>query len=231
MSDLGKEARAAAQKGGVAIVGRHSLQLRLLADLIGERLGRSCEVRTASEIDARPLPPTAQLLLLDFESLPSGNLCAQIQALVKGTRLRDVALLNADDAAALRDFIHCAGVKGYFSSDVSQQQLLKGVEAILAGEYWLPRRLLVAHLEQTRARLSLGAASAVRVPLTRKETETLKLLLGGSRNSHIARRLNVSTHTVKTHLYNLFRKIQVSNRVQAVRWAMSNIDPAERDRP
>jgi len=226
MSDLGNEALATAQRSGVVIVGRHSLQLRLLADLIGQRLGCVCELRTASEIDAPPLPPSARLLLLDLEGLPPGNLCAQIQALIKGTPVRDVALLNADDAAALRDFVHCPSVKGYFSREVSQQQLLKGVEAILAGEYWLPRRLLVEHLEQTRARL--GAASPVRVPLTRKETETLKLLLGGSSNSHIARRLNVSTHTVKTHLYNLFRKIQVTNRVQAVRWAMSNVDLAER---
>ena len=46
----------------------------------------------------------------------------------------------------------------------------------------------------------------------------LRLLAAGNTTEHIAASLKVSPHTVKTHIYNLFRKIHVSNRVQAVHW-------------
>jgi LuxR family transcriptional regulator of csgAB operon len=65
--------------------------------------------------------------------------------------------------------------------------------------------------------------------LTRKEIDTLKLLVGGHSNNHIARTLSVSPHTVKTHIYNLFRKLHVGNRVQAVNWALQNIEGVERE--
>ena len=55
--------------------------------------------------------------------------------------------------------------------------------------------------------------------LTPKELETLRLLAKGDSTKHIARQLNVSPHTVKVHTSNVFRKIQVSNRVQAAQWA------------
>jgi len=46
--------------------------------------------------------------------------------------------------------VACPGVKGVFFTDSSEDTLVKGIEAIFRGEYWLPRRLLCAHLERTR---------------------------------------------------------------------------------
>src|SRR5258708_2180035 len=109
---------------------------------------------------------------------------------------------------------------GYACSTRPADQV-KGIEAIFRGEYWLPRRLLGAHLERTRT-VQLPASPAATL-LTRKELETLRLLATGSSTEHIANELRVSPHTVKTHIYNLFRKIRVSNRVQAVHWASQNM--------
>jgi len=97
---------------------------------------------------------------------------------------------------------------------------VKGIEAIFRGEYWLPRRVLCAHLERTRT--VQRPASPAATLLTRKEMETLRLLATGGSTEHIAHELKVSPHTVKTHIYNLFRKIRVTNRVQAVHWAAQN---------
>lgn len=82
--------------------------------------------------------------------------------------------------------------------------------------------MLAAYLERTRnCRL---ATSSEGVALTPKEIVTLKLLTGGNSNGSIAQQLHVSPHTVKTHIYNVFRKIHVSNRVQAVHWALQHVD-------
>ncbi|MBE6057359.1 winged helix-turn-helix transcriptional regulator [Clostridium sporogenes] len=52
--------------------------------------------------------------------------------------------------------------------------------------------------------------------LTEREKEVLEILLKGASNKQIGERLNISLATVKTHMINIYSKLQVSNRVQAV---------------
>ncbi|WP_444929763.1 response regulator transcription factor [Microbulbifer sp. SSSA002] len=60
-------------------------------------------------------------------------------------------------------------------------------------------------------------------PLTRREQEILGQLTTGEPNSVIATKLHLSEHTVKNHMYNIFRKIGVKNRLQASNWAKLNL--------
>ena len=59
--------------------------------------------------------------------------------------------------------------------------------------------------------------------LTSRQAEVLALITVGATNDEIAERLCVSPHTVKTHLYNIFKKINVTNRLQAALWAAKNL--------
>ncbi|RUT63896.1 helix-turn-helix transcriptional regulator [Clostridium botulinum] len=52
--------------------------------------------------------------------------------------------------------------------------------------------------------------------LTEREKEVMEILFEGSSNKQIGKRLNISLATVKTHMINIYSKLQVSNRVQAV---------------
>ncbi len=63
--------------------------------------------------------------------------------------------------------------------------------------------------------------------LTKREQEILTQLTTGEPNSVIASRLHLSEHTVKNHMYNIFRKIGVKNRLQASNWAKLHLQ-AER---
>ncbi|MCX2802895.1 response regulator transcription factor [Microbulbifer thermotolerans] len=63
--------------------------------------------------------------------------------------------------------------------------------------------------------------------LTRREQEILVQLTNGEPNSVIASKLHLSEHTVKNHMYNIFRKIGVKNRLQASNWAKLHLQ-AER---
>lgn len=60
--------------------------------------------------------------------------------------------------------------------------------------------------------------------LTRREQEILIQLTGGESNNSIATKLHLSEHTVKNHMYNIFRKIGVKNRVQASNWAKMHLE-------
>lgn len=221
MAAVLEQAREAQLGRCVVIVSQRSVQNCLVASVIDERLGCGCEVRT---IGGRwESIPGAAVALLDVDGMSTRDIAGHADSMLASGAFRGIALMNADEGSVGR--LACSpGVRGVFFRDTSQEQLLKGLRAMMGGEYWLPRSVLAAHFENTRA---ATAAASDRVELTVKETETLKLLVGGDSNSAIARRLGVSPHTVKTHLYNLFRKIGARNRVQAVKWAMKNLGGSE----
>jgi LuxR family transcriptional regulator of csgAB operon len=218
------EARPFAPRRSVILVGPESLQNRLLAGLIEQRSGCNCLLRSAAGLEGFPFASNA-LALLDIEGLSAPEISAQLRALSARASC-SIAVINADEGAAFAEIVTWPGLKGVFFSDSSQENLVKGIQAIFNGDYWLPRKILCEHLERTRVALR-PAVSSEAINLTRKEIETLKLLASGNSTLYIASKLNVSPHTVKSHIYNLFRKIRVSNRVQAAQWAMQYIDGVE----
>ena len=58
--------------------------------------------------------------------------------------------------------------------------------------------------------------------LTPREKQILTMIAVGASNDEIADNLCISPHTVKTHLYNIYNKIRVPNRIQAALWAAKN---------
>ena len=80
----------------------------------------------------------------------------------------------------------------------------RGVKAIFQGELWAPRKILSDCLFQDtkifRPRNNLTK------PLTDREVEILRMIKEGTSNNRIAKMLNLSTHTIKTHLYNIYKK-------------------------
>ncbi|PEH72288.1 LuxR C-terminal-related transcriptional regulator [Edwardsiella tarda] len=62
------------------------------------------------------------------------------------------------------------------------------------------------------------------LPLTLRELEVMKAMQQGASNQDISQMLYISENTVRTHIYNIFKKIAVKNRTQAVKWADANLD-------
>lgn len=214
-----------AQERAVVILGRASLQYTLLSALIEKRTGVPCVIRCAQVPDGFPVAGQV-LALLDVEGLQGEALESSIAAVPALAGCRTLALFNADEDLPFEKVLLHHDVRGVFFKNATQDNVLRGIRAIFQGEYWVPRRILCDFLERSR-----GAARAARdgtTALTPKEVQTLRLLAGGHSTSLIATALHVSPHTVKTHIYNLFRKIRVSNRVQATRWALRNLDGVER---
>ena len=107
-------------------------------------------------------------------------------------------------------------IRGVFYLDENPQNFLKGVSKILQGELWFSRKttsdiLLDMHFRSS----SLAVAEAM---LTHREKEILIAIASGATNTEIASEINVSPHTVKTHLYNIYKKIDVKNRLEATLW-------------
>lgn len=133
-----------------------------------------------------------------------------------------VVFFNVECSSSIERLISWPIVNGIFYKDSSQQQLVDGITCIFNGELWLSRRLITEYLLRTRCKPR--KSTKCQPPLTRREKEILSLTATGATNTQIAEQLNVSMHTVKTHIYNLFKKLDVSNRIQAVNWAKENLE-------
>ena len=82
-----------------------------------------------------------------------------------------------------------------------------------------------------RSRASRASQDIEAVGLTRREREILQLVSEGNTNGQVAKVLWVTEQTVKFHLANIFRKLDVTNRTQASRWAHAHglVQPSNRD--
>ncbi|MFC9284522.1 response regulator [Streptomyces collinus] len=114
-----------------------------------------------------------------------------------------------------------AGARGYLTKDAGGDEIVRAVESVLSGDAGLSpsvQRRLLERLSQPEPE---PAAAATESPdgLTARETEVLVLIAEGLSNQEIARKLHVSTATVKTHINNLFAKTGLKDRAQAVRYA------------
>jgi LuxR family transcriptional regulator of csgAB operon len=98
---------------------------------------------------------------------------------------------------------------------------------MLDGELWLHRATLARYI-LAKHTLNGGISSdsfkvRERKSLTHREIQIVSLLASGAGSKDIADILAISDNTVRSHLYNIFRKINVSNSVQAANWGVNNL--------
>jgi DNA-binding NarL/FixJ family response regulator len=105
-----------------------------------------------------------------------------------------------------------AGACGYLLKDVAAEGVADGIRAAARGE---------SPLDPRAARIVLDARAAPDplAALSHREREVLGLLVEGLPNKLIARRLEISEKTVKSHLTRIFRELGVTDRTQAALWA------------
>jgi LuxR family transcriptional regulator, positive regulator of biofilm formation len=113
-----------------------------------------------------------------------------------------------------------SGVTGLFFRSETLPEMLKGIATLMNGGARIPHEVLIvsATASGKQALLSVGGSG-----LTMRETEILTVVSTEATNDQIAEELCISPHTVKTHLYNIFRKIGVGSRFHAALWVTQNL--------
>ena len=139
--------------------------------------------------------------------------------------IKVVALSGYDDA----DLIFRAmkiGAKGYVLKTMASAQLIYAIDEVVAGKIYLPTALTSRFFEYFQQSFKAEAESAnqenLLTYLTAREEEVLDLLTQGNNYKGIAGKLFISETTVKTHVNNIFQKLQVNDRTQAVLYAINN---------
>ena len=160
------------------------------------------------------------VVLMDFMMPELDGIEATRRIYESDPAIRVVLLTGAaDDEIGLRGLR--AGAAGFLSKDMSLASLPRALRSTVDGEAAISRRLAMQLVQHFRTAPTAGMGlRPVRSALTDREWEVLDLLSGGASNEDISRLLVLSTETVRTHLKNLYRKLGVRSRTEAVDAAM-----------
>jgi len=139
-----------------------------------------------------------------------------IQSQVESPRL---LIINSAQKYELYEMAKWPALYGVFRHDDDESRLIEGVKAVLHGEQTAELSVMHPAMYATVH----TSSDSDNIPLTERECEILNELRHGATNMDIARALFISENTVRTHLYNVFRKLSVKNRTQAVSWANENL--------
>jgi DNA-binding CsgD family transcriptional regulator len=208
----------------IFIVSTRRLQCELLTNYLTANTGATCRIiPDPSTITGNPHEPSDDtLVLLDC---PERDPVKYFLALaIPGKPILSkflVALFNVKIGLGIEEKAVSRGIRGFFYETDSVEQMMKGIQILFRGEMWLSRELMAKCL------LSQGtngdSSNKEVVFLTQRELEILAMVVSGATNEEIAGRICISPHTVKTHIYNIFKKINVPNRLQAALWAAKNL--------
>ena len=113
------------------------------------------------------------------------------------------------------------GIHGVFYLHDPIDMIPKGLKAIMRGELWYRRDILAKDVTNS-VKIKIHGDSSI-CGLTYRQREILRLVVGGASNHSIATSLNISLNTVRCHIYNIYKRINVKNRLQAATWARQNL--------
>ncbi len=169
------------------------------------------------------------IVLLDMNMPDRDGLQGIIEISKLGLDTKVLALSGYDDA----DLIFRAmkvGARGYVLKTMASAQLIYAIEEVLNGKIYLPLALSSRFFEyfqktfreETERKAGDYEEENLLNALTQREEEVLELLTQGITYKGVASKLFISETTVKTHVNNIFQKLQVNDRTQAVLYAINN---------
>ena len=176
-------------------------------------VAEACNGREAIELALFYRP---DVVVMDYMMPEMDGLEATKKLYEQDPDIRVVMLTGGgDESLGLRGLR--AGAVGFLSKDMELDALPRALRGALEGEAAISRRLAMHLVQHYRSAPTGGMGlRPVRSSLTDREWEVLDLLSGGASTEDIARLLVLSTETVRSHLKNLYRKLEVRTREEAV---------------
>lgn len=210
----------------ICIAGRCRLQNELIASCVERETGVKCVIEEDIGRLLRQHDPKCRLncslALWDCHGKDAKELLLDLKAWRRQKSSDDaVVLFNVPASLNIEERFVWQGVHGFFYDHDSLAHFLKGVRVLLNGQLWLSRQIMTRCIVEDKGQdSSLKKEDSI---LTAREIEILAQVAVGQTNQQLADRFCISAHTVKTHLYNIYKKINVSNRLQAALWAAKHL--------
>ncbi|WKY58343.1 LuxR C-terminal-related transcriptional regulator [Vibrio sp. SNU_ST1] len=161
-----------------------------------------------------------RILLVDYKEVTQLlAICPNLPVMWKN---HEIILFNVPQQLPTSELLTYGVLKGLFYNTDQKDKIARGLQEVIDGDNWLPRKVTNQLLFYYRNMVNTNT-TPTNVDLTIREIQVIRCLQSGSSNTQIADDLFISEFTVKSHLYQIFRKLAVKNRVQAIAWANQNL--------
>ncbi|MFC5496755.1 response regulator [Caenimonas terrae] len=154
------------------------------------------------------------LILLDM-NMPGLNGIEALQCIKQAWPTAFVVVLSGEENAGLIRNVIEQGASGFVPKTSTPEVMIHALQLVLSRGVYLPPQVLNASHAPGPDRQHGSAAPAI-AGMTQRQAEVLRMALKGAPNKVIARELNISEGTVKSHLSTVFRLLNVRNRTQAL---------------
>jgi LuxR family transcriptional regulator of csgAB operon len=194
-----------------------TLYSSLLIDLLEKASNKKIMVVDCEVLSTKGNQDDEMLVILDFKNQTDRKYKQYLSVITEYKIKAKEILFNVTDEDITKNIMKYPSVVGVFYENDNVNIISEGVKKIIDGELWLSRKVTNDLISIYRSKQN--GILTTSVSLTAREKEILQLLSFGSSNVDIASTLFVSENTVKTHLHNVFKKLNVRNRLQAMIWA------------
>lgn len=160
------------------------------------------------------------IVLMDIEMPEMDGVEATREVKKRYPQIKVLILTMFDDDETLFKAI-MAGASGYLLKEDSATEIQRAITDTLAGGAAMTPAIAMKALNLVRMPIS-GELKTIDFGITDRETELLNQLKRGLTYEEIASNLHISYHTVRKHIENIYRKLQVSNKVEAIQKASEN---------
>ncbi len=178
------------------------------------------EARNGLEAVEKAIELRPDVILMDLRMPELSGVDAMRRIKDEVADLKFLVLTTYDTDEYIFDAIE-AGAKGYLLKDTSREELFQAVRAVHRGESLIEPGVASRLLDRLAQLSRQATQTSSNDILSGRETEVLQLMAHGTANKAIASALSISESTVKTHVSNIFQKLEVSQRTEAVTKAMS----------
>ncbi|HAG11303.1 MAG TPA: DNA-binding response regulator [Desulfotomaculum sp.] len=172
---------------------------------------------SSQEAEQMLLNQNADVILMDIKMPDISGIEAAKEILRKKSLIKIVFLTVFEDAEFVRLALQ-SGANGYILKHVSRDKLIETIKRVHQGETVIDPAVLhqiINDYAKTPGNNEQNSAHQ-RAELTPREHEILQYLTRGLTNKEISTETHLAVDTVKTHLHNIFRKLGVKNRAQAI---------------
>ncbi len=163
-----------------------------------------------------------QLVLIDSNEVSATKLQSWLQQQVAKDHHPKCALINTridSDHIKLMEWPQLVGI---FYSNPCFDKFRRGLNNILNGGLWFPREICHDFMSRRRRAPSRNIIQPAAVKITPREQQMLEGIYSGLSNAAIADMMRLSEHTIKSHMYSVYKKIGVKSRLEASRWLHDN---------
>lgn len=196
---------------------------RILQDAPGIECVGCAQNGAEAVSQAKEYQPDVILMDVHMPVMDGVQATQEICAILPETKILMLTVSENDEDlfGALR-----AGARGYLLKNTTSQNLIEGVRRIAAGDSIINPSMAAKLVDQftaispERPRTGQFQPEAIPEEITPRERDVLQLVARGLSNKEIGQELNISPHTVKSHLGNSMEKLGISGRVKAAAWAI-----------